>query len=66
MFAHQVAAGAGDCKKDGWQHVVRDDGGSFRNQGDCVSYSEHHNGKGHDDGKQHGPNGGNGHNGPDS
>ncbi|MCA9325394.1 hypothetical protein KDA23_05020 [Candidatus Saccharibacteria bacterium] len=37
------------CKNDGWQNFVDP---SFRNQGDCVSYVEHHNGVGHDD-EQH-------------
>jgi len=30
---------ADDCKKDGWKTLVRTDGSSFKNQGDCVSYT---------------------------
>ena len=41
------------CKGDGWRTFNNP---SFGNQGDCVSYVEHHNGKGNDDGK-----GGHGH-----
>lgn len=26
------------CKKGGWQSVVRADGSSFKNQGDCIQY----------------------------
>ena len=35
------------CKGDGWKAFNNP---SFKNQGDCVSYVEHHNGKGNDDG----------------
>lgn len=28
-----------DCKKGGWMDLVRDDGTTFKNQGDCVSYT---------------------------
>lgn len=28
-----------DCKDGGWMDLVNDDGDSFKNQGDCVSYS---------------------------
>lgn len=27
-----------DCKSGGWQTLRRSDGGTFKNQGDCVSY----------------------------
>jgi hypothetical protein len=27
-----------DCKDEGWQHLSRNDGSRFKNQGDCVSY----------------------------
>lgn len=30
-----------DCKKGGWQTVTRSDGTPFKNQGDCVSYTNH-------------------------
>jgi hypothetical protein len=33
-----------DCKGDGWRNLTRPDGTPFRNQGDCVSYSN--NGRG--------------------
>ena len=33
-----VPASKDDCKDGGWQHLVRSDGSSFRNQGACVSY----------------------------
>jgi hypothetical protein len=29
------------CQQNGWQTVVRQDGTSFANQGDCVSYGAH-------------------------
>lgn len=38
------------CKNNGWKTFNNP---SFRNQGDCVSYIEHHNGKGNDDDKDH-------------
>jgi hypothetical protein len=34
---------ADQCKKDGWNNITRADGSSFKNQGDCVSYT--HTGK---------------------
>ena len=37
-FAPAVPASKDDCKKDGWRDLVRTDGSSFKNQGDCVSY----------------------------
>jgi hypothetical protein len=30
-----------DCKNGGWQTLKRADGSSFKNQGDCVSYTNH-------------------------
>ena len=33
-----------DCKDDGWRNLARPDGTPFRNQGDCVSYTN--NGRG--------------------
>jgi hypothetical protein len=36
------------CKKGGWKHFSSP---SFKNQGQCVSYVNHHNGKGKDDEK---------------
>lgn len=34
------------CKHDGWKTFTSP---SFRNQGQCVSFFEHHDGRGHDD-----------------
>ena len=31
-------ANMGACKKGGWQTVVRKDGSTFKNQGDCIQY----------------------------
>ena len=30
-----------DCKKGGWMTMSREDGTTFKNQGDCVSYVNH-------------------------
>lgn len=35
----RVAAAKDACKNGGWQNVRRADGSTFRNQGDCVSYT---------------------------
>jgi hypothetical protein len=37
--ATSVATNASDCKKGGWEILTRADGSSFKNQGDCVSYT---------------------------
>ena len=29
---------AEECKKDGWRNLVRKDGTTFKNQGDCIQY----------------------------
>jgi len=34
-----VANNKDECKDGGWQNVTRADGSSFKNQGDCVSYT---------------------------
>lgn len=34
-----TASNKSDCKNGGWQNARRSDGGSFKNQGDCVSYT---------------------------
>ena len=34
-----VPSTADDCKKGGWQLLARADGSTFKNQGDCVSYT---------------------------
>lgn len=39
-FEKPTATDADQCKKGGWQNVVRADGSSFKNQGDCVSYTK--------------------------
>jgi hypothetical protein len=36
---YAVANNKDDCKGSGWQTVKRADGSSFKNQGDCVSYT---------------------------
>jgi hypothetical protein len=36
---YAVADDKEDCKKGGWQSVFRDDGSSFKNQGDCIQYA---------------------------
>jgi hypothetical protein len=37
--AATVPANSGACKNGGWQTLTRADGSSFKNQGDCVSYT---------------------------
>jgi hypothetical protein len=37
------------CKKGGWQHLQDANGNAFKNQGQCVSYFNHQNGRGDDD-----------------
>jgi hypothetical protein len=32
-------AGKNDCKQGGWEDLEREDGSSFRNQGDCIQYA---------------------------
>lgn len=39
VFASQVATNKDLCKNDGWRNLVRRDGSTFKNQGDCVSYT---------------------------
>jgi hypothetical protein len=34
-----VATSKDQCKNGGWQNVKRDDGSSFKNQGDCIQYA---------------------------
>ena len=36
---YAVASSKDDCKKDGWQTAKRADGSSFKNQGDCIQYT---------------------------
>jgi hypothetical protein len=43
FYAFSFATSADSCKDGGWQNLVRTDFTSFKNQGDCVSYT--HTGK---------------------
>ena len=38
-----------DCKNGGWMDMTDAEGNSFRNQGQCISYFNHHDGRGNDD-----------------
>jgi hypothetical protein len=38
VFATQVATSKDGCKNDGWKTLVRSDGSTFKNQGDCIQY----------------------------
>lgn len=38
--AANSAASKDSCKNNGWQTVTRADGSTFKNQGDCVSYTQ--------------------------
>ena len=40
ISALTVATTADGCKNDGWRSLARTDGSTFRNQGDCVSYTQ--------------------------
>jgi hypothetical protein len=35
---YAVAGDKGDCKDGGWKDVARNNGSSFKNQGDCIQY----------------------------
>ncbi len=39
VTAHPIPSSELSCKKGGWQTLFRVDGSTFKNQGDCVSYS---------------------------
>ena len=56
-YVAQAPARKAECKKGGWKHFVNP---RFRNQGQCVAYVNHHDGKGKDDAKAGGKKGGNG------
>jgi hypothetical protein len=43
-------SGKGQCRKGGWRKFNNP---SFKNQGQCVAYVNHHNGKGQDDNHAH-------------
>lgn len=38
VFASQVVTSKDSCKDNGWQSLVRSDGSTFKNQGDCIQY----------------------------
>lgn len=38
IFASQVGTSKDGCKDDGWQSLVRSDGSTFKNQGDCIQF----------------------------
>jgi hypothetical protein len=35
---YRVPTARDDCKNDGWRDLRRDDGSTFKNQGDCIQY----------------------------
>ena len=39
-YNYETPSNADDCKKDGWMTLSRADGSPFKNQGDCVSYTQ--------------------------
>jgi hypothetical protein len=39
IFASQVVTSKDSCKDNGWQSLVRSDGSTFKNQGDCIQYA---------------------------
>jgi hypothetical protein len=47
------ASSKDDCKNGGWQNLLDSNGQAFKNQGQCVSSSNHNNGVGKDDVKVH-------------
>jgi hypothetical protein len=47
------ASNKDDCKNGGWQNLLDSNGQAFKNQGQCVSSSNHNNGVGKDDVKVH-------------
>jgi hypothetical protein len=44
-----VASDKDACKNDGWKSVTDANGQAFKNQGQCVAYTNHNNGVGQDD-----------------
>ncbi|SRR6266567_397058 len=38
LLSVNQAGSASACKNDGWQHLTRADGTTFKNQGDCIQY----------------------------
>jgi len=47
-YVAQAPTRKADCKKGGWRHFANP---TFKNQGQCVAYVNHHDGKGKDDNK---------------
>ena len=56
-YVAQAPATKAECKKGGWKHFVNP---RFKNQGRCIAYVNHHNGKGKDDANSGGAKGGKG------
>ena len=56
-YVAQAPATKAECKKGGWKHFVNP---RFKNQGRCIAYVNHHNGKGKDDASSGGTKGGKG------
>jgi len=43
---YAVATDKDSCKNSGWQNITDNNGNSFKNQGQCVSWTEHNSGHG--------------------
>ena len=56
-YVAQAPATKAECKKGGWKHFTNP---RFKNQGQCIAYVNHHNGKGKDDASSGGTKGGKG------
>ena len=56
-YVAQAPANKAECKKGAWKHFTNP---RFKNQGQCIAYVNHHNGKGKDDAKSGGTKGGKG------
>jgi hypothetical protein len=56
-YVAQAPANKAECKKGGWKHFVNP---RFKNQGQCIAFVNHHNGKGKDDANSGGTKGGKG------
>ena len=39
IYTYDQPSNADDCKNGSWMTLTRTDGTSFKNQGDCVSYT---------------------------
>jgi hypothetical protein len=38
LYTYDQPANKDECKKDGWKDLTREDGSTFKNQGDCIQY----------------------------